>query len=87
MAGYNSMPQGVTDEFHRPFVGTWKLNPDRSEFDPNHRPSQATMTLELEAVKNAESGRDQEVGTPAERYARRTSGLKHTKMTGPRSIP
>ncbi len=33
------------------FVGTWKLNPDRSEFDPNHRPSQATMTLELEAEK------------------------------------
>ena len=32
-----------------PFVGTWKLNPDRSEFDPNHRPSQGTMTLELEA--------------------------------------
>ena len=29
-----------------PFVGTWTLNPERSVFDPNHRPRQATMTLE-----------------------------------------
>jgi hypothetical protein len=34
---------------HDPFVGTWKLNPGRSEFDPNHRPSEATMRWELEA--------------------------------------
>ena len=27
-----------------PFVGNWKLNPARSEFDPNHRPSDAVMT-------------------------------------------
>ena len=27
-----------------PFVGTWTLNAARSEFDPNHRPTQATMT-------------------------------------------
>lgn len=27
-----------------PFVGTWKLNTTRSEFDPNHRPSEATMS-------------------------------------------
>jgi hypothetical protein len=27
-----------------PFVGTWTLNLERSEFDPNHRPSQGTMT-------------------------------------------
>ena len=27
-----------------PFVGTWTLNVEQSEFDPNHRPSQATMT-------------------------------------------
>ena len=26
-----------------PFIGTWKLNPGRSRFDPNHRPSDATM--------------------------------------------
>jgi hypothetical protein len=28
-------------------IGTWKLNPDRSEFDPNHRPAEGTMVLEL----------------------------------------
>jgi hypothetical protein len=31
-----------------PFVGTWKLNPARSQFDPNHRPSEGTMTWELD---------------------------------------
>ena len=30
-----------------PLTGTWKLNPARSEFDPNHRLSAATMALEL----------------------------------------
>ena len=30
-----------------PLIGTWKLNADRSEFDPNHRPSAGTMVLEL----------------------------------------
>ena len=34
---------------HDPFVGTWELNPAESEFDPNHRPSQATMRFELNA--------------------------------------
>jgi hypothetical protein len=29
------------------FVGTWKLNPGKSEFDPNHRPLAGTMILEL----------------------------------------
>ena len=28
-------------------TGTWKLNPGKSEFDPNHRPSAGTMILEL----------------------------------------
>jgi hypothetical protein len=32
-----------------PFVGTWTLNPARSRFDPNHKPSQATMRWELDA--------------------------------------
>lgn len=32
-----------------PFVGTWTLNPTRSVFDPNHKPRQGTMTLELDA--------------------------------------
>jgi hypothetical protein len=30
-----------------PFVGTWKLNTGNSQFDPNHRPSDATMVFEL----------------------------------------
>ena len=28
-------------------IGTWKLNPDKSEFDANHRPSEGTMVLEV----------------------------------------
>ena len=30
-----------------PFVGTWTLNPAKSEFDPNHRPTEGTMRWEL----------------------------------------
>ena len=29
-----------------PFDGTWQLNPEKSHFDPNHRPSNATMRWE-----------------------------------------
>ena len=32
-----------------PFVGTWTLAPAKSQFDPNHRPTGATMSWELEA--------------------------------------
>lgn len=32
-----------------PFVGTWKLNPGKSEFDANHRPADGTMVFELNA--------------------------------------
>lgn len=28
-----------------PLVGTWVLNPSRSEFDPNHRPQAATLVI------------------------------------------
>jgi hypothetical protein len=31
-----------------PFIGTWKLNPGKSQFDPNHRPTEATMHWRLE---------------------------------------
>lgn len=31
-----------------PFVGTWILNPTRSEFDANHKPMAGTMTWQLE---------------------------------------
>ena len=30
-----------------PFVGTWTLNPTKSNFDVNHQPSAATMQFEL----------------------------------------
>jgi hypothetical protein len=33
---------------HDPFIGTWKLNPARSAFDPNHRPTEGTMRLKRE---------------------------------------
>lgn len=32
-----------------PFSGTWKMNPQKSNFDPNHRPSEATMRFERES--------------------------------------
>ena len=31
------------------FVGVWKLKPEQSAFDPNHRPSEATMVFELDS--------------------------------------
>jgi hypothetical protein len=35
-----------------PFIGTWRLNPAKSAFDPNHRPTGGTMTWELDAEGN-----------------------------------
>ena len=32
-----------------PFVGTWKLNVEKSEFDANHRPQAGTMVVERDA--------------------------------------
>lgn len=34
---------------HDPLIGTWRLNPAGSQFDPNHRPREATMTIERNA--------------------------------------
>ena len=31
------------------FVGTWKLNPELCEFDPNHRPTSGTLVFERDA--------------------------------------
>ena len=31
-----------------PFVGTWKLNVEKSEFDINHRPRAGTMVIEID---------------------------------------
>ncbi len=31
---------------HDPLVGTWRLNPSRSQFDANHRPQAATLVIE-----------------------------------------
>ena len=35
-------------EDHDPFAGTWTMAPDRSAFDANHRPSEATLLFERE---------------------------------------
>jgi hypothetical protein len=32
-----------------PFVGTWKLNVEKSEFDANHQPTAGTMVFELDS--------------------------------------
>lgn len=41
-----------------PFVGTWILNVEKSEFDAHHRPKSGTMVVELDAegyyLQNAE---------------------------------
>ena len=34
---------------HDPFVGTWILNVEKSEFDANHRPKAGTMVVEVDA--------------------------------------
>ena len=31
-----------------PFAGTWKMNPGKSNFDPNHRPTEGTMRFEAQ---------------------------------------
>jgi hypothetical protein len=31
-----------------PFAGTWVLKPEKSQFDPNHRPTAGTMVFEIE---------------------------------------
>ncbi len=31
-----------------PFIGTWRLNPAGSQFDPNHRPREGTMRWQLD---------------------------------------
>jgi hypothetical protein len=33
---------------HDPLVGTWLLNPSRSQFDANHRPQAATLVIECD---------------------------------------
>ena len=32
---------------HDPFIGTWKLNPGKSQYDANHRPSEGTMRWQI----------------------------------------
>ena len=36
----------MTSTEHDPLVGTWSLNPSRSQFDANHRPQAATLVIE-----------------------------------------
>jgi hypothetical protein len=33
-----------------PFIGTWKLNIQKSQFDENHKPKAGTMVVELDAA-------------------------------------
>ena len=40
--------QGET-AMNDPFLGTWKLNPAKSGFDQNHRPTAGTLVFELDA--------------------------------------
>src|SRR5687768_960472 len=35
-------------DMNDPFVGTWTLNPTRSDFDANHKPARATMRWEVD---------------------------------------
>jgi hypothetical protein len=57
-----------------PFVGVWKLNPAQSEFDANHRPSEATMVFEIDPdghyLMNAEglNGQGQKVAEKPQRF-------------------
>jgi hypothetical protein len=37
------------DNMHDPFLGQWSLNPARSELTPHHRPTEATMTWQIDA--------------------------------------
>src|SRR5581483_5308538 len=39
----------ATPQLEDPFVGIWKMNPAKSELDPNHRAAAATMHWQKEA--------------------------------------
>ena len=63
-----------------PFVGTWKLNPENSAFDANHRPTAATMVFELEGdylIMQAQGtdGRGQPVSERPQKFL--TDGQAH----------
>lgn len=57
-----------------PFVGTWKLNVEKSQFDANHRPQAGTLTYALDAegyfLKTAEgiSEKGEKVAERPERF-------------------
>ena len=35
------------------FVGTWKLKPERSELDPDHRPTSGTLVFARDARRGS----------------------------------
>jgi hypothetical protein len=41
--------EGAVSHHPDSFVGVWKLRPEKSAFDANHRPAEATMVFELES--------------------------------------
>jgi hypothetical protein len=53
-----------------PFVGTWTLNAAQSEFDANHRPTEATMVFELD-TEGHYLMKGQGINTKGERVAER----------------
>lgn len=64
-----------------PFVGTWKLNVEKSEFDANHRPTAGIMVFELDAQRHylmTAEGRNGKGEKVVERPARFiTDGKEH----------
>ena len=55
---------------HDPFVGTWTLNPARSQFDANHKPREGTLQWQLEpdgAYLMLAEGRNEKGDTCTER--------------------
>lgn len=48
LSGYHNYSERMTNQADL-FTGTWKLNPQKSNFDTNHRPSEGTMRFERNA--------------------------------------
>ena len=67
---------------HDPYVGTWKLNASRSQFDPSHRPAEATMRWELQE-DNAYLMLAEGVNQKGERVAERPQLLRPDGMPYP----
>jgi len=68
-----------------PFIGTWKLSPAHSRFDPNHRPREATLRFEREetgAYEMTAEGVSERGDRVAERPQRMTPDGKAHPIAG-----